>query len=287
MQESEIVKTLLCGGEVSFAVIDSGKATAEAMRRHAFSPVAAAAFGRTMTAAAYLCSWLKNPRGALSVTVNGGGVGGKICVTGDASLRLCGFAEHGEMNLPPRADGKLDVGGFVGKNGTIDVIRNDGTGVPFDGSCNLVSGEIAEDFSAYFTYSEQRPTAIALGVLASKHGISAAGGVFFQPLPGASEESISFCEEEIQKFAKVSSLLEEEGAEGIMRRYSSEFTRMPLSFSCFCSRERAASAVVALGKADAEKLLSERGEIEVHCHYCNTDYTFGAEECEALFKGEQ
>lgn len=286
MQKSIILKTLVHGGDVSLAVIDSTAAVQEAMRRHKFSAVAAAAYGRTFTACAYLCSWLKGENSSLAVTVNGGGPGGKICVAGDSELRMRGFVENPQFSLPPRADGKLDVGGFTGKDGTLTVVSDDGTGVPFTGTSRLVSGEIAEDFSAYFLTSEQRPTAVALGVKV-KDKILGAGGVFLQPLPGAGEEAVSYCEEEIAKFGGLSSLIEERGAEGVLKMFTDgPFDRREFSFRCHCSRKRAAGAVLSLGREDAFALIGEEGRIAVHCHYCNTEYVFEKEDVVRLF-GEE
>ena len=189
---SKIYKTLVFDDAVSLAVLDTTALVNEAIRRHQLSPVAAAALGRTLTATAYLASWLKDGESSLSVSVNGGGAGGKIGAAADGALNVRGFIEHPDVMLPPRADGKLDVGSCVGKRGTLTVIRDDGAGIPFVGTSELVSGEIAEDFSAYFLTSEQRPTAIALGVKIAPDGVCAgAGGVILQPLPRSGYCAIS------------------------------------------------------------------------------------------------
>ncbi len=282
---STIYKTLVCGGELSLAVLDTTALVREAAARHNLSAVATAALGRTLTAAAYLCSWLKEGESSLSVTVKGNGAGGKLCVSGDGNLHMRGFAESPDTELPLRADGKLDVGGFVGKSGTLTVVRDDGEGLPFVGTTQLVSGEIAEDFSAYFAESEQRPTALALGVLVKGGECLSAGGVFLQPLPGASEESISYAEEKIKEFTAVSSLLAERGAEGILHDcFSTEhWETRDIPYRCHCSRGRVESLILSMGKEEAEETVKSQGKISVHCHYCNTDYKFGAEEVAALF----
>lgn len=281
---SKLCKTLVWGNEVSLAVLDTTALVQEAVLRHGLTPVAAAALGRTLTATAYLCSWLKEEESTISVTVDGGGAGGKISVSGEGNLCLRGNIANPFVQLPPRADGKLDVGSCVGRNGTLTVVRDDGEGIPFIGSCPLVSGEIAEDFSSYFLTSEQRPTAIALGVRVGSE-VLGAGGVFLQPLPGASEESVSRAEKEIGRFSRVSSLIEEMGAEGIMRSFGvREWEEREVVFRCRCSRERAERALLSLGKRDAESLLETEGVITVHCHDCNTDYRFGKEDTERIFK---
>lgn len=275
-------------GDISLAVLDTTALVNEAIRRHRLSPVAAAALGRTFTAAAYLCSWLKSEESTLSVSVAGGGPGGKISVSGDGALRMRGFIEHPDVVLPPRADGKLDVGGLIGRNGTLTVVRDDGEKFPFVGTSPLVSGEIAEDFSSYFYYSEQRPTAIALGVRIGKEGTClGAGGVFLQPFPGAREEHIIRAEEEIKKYASISRIIQEEGISSILARFEAETeSERPIRFCCSCSRAKAARAVLSLGKEEAERIAREDGGIAVHCHECNTDHRFSPEEIEKLFDGE-
>ncbi len=280
-----IWKSLIWGESVSLAVLDTTALVNEAIERHKLTPVAAAALGRTMTATAYLCSWLKEGTGALSVTVDGGGPCGKVFAVGDGNLYLRGFVQEPAADLPPRADGKLDVGGLVGKKGTLTVIRDDGDGIPFAGTCALVSGEIAEDFSAYFLTSEQRPTAIALGVKMGTDGkCLAAGGLFLQPLPGADDLILSRTEEEIAKYRNISTQIEEMGAEKLLLQVeNSPYEKREIFYRCHCSRERAAAAVLSLGREDAMKLIAERGEICVHCDYCNTDHRFGEEDTKKIF----
>ncbi len=280
-----IYKSLIWGQTVSLAVLDTTALVNEAIERHRLTPVAAAALGRTLTATAYLCSWLKTSEASLSVTVKGDGVGGGIYVAGDGALNLRGFVLCPSADLPPRADGKLDVGAFVGHSGVLSVVRDEGEGIPFTGSCELVSGEIAEDFSAYFLTSEQRPTAIALGVLIGTDGrCVASGGVFLQPLPGAGENVLSAVEKEIARHTRVSSEIADMGAEKLLLSIEKcDYFRREIFYRCHCSRERAASAVLSLGRADAMRLAEEEGAVRVHCDYCNTDYSFSAAEIGRLF----
>ncbi len=282
---SQIYKTLIWNESVSLAVLDTTALINEAIRRHSLTPVAAAALGRTLTASAYLCSWLKNKAGSLSVTVDGGGAGGKIFVSGDGSLNIRGFIADPAVQLPPRADGKLDVGACVGKNGTLRVVQDDGRGIPFVGTSELVSGEIAEDFSAYFLTSEQRPTAIALGVKIGPDGTCVgAGGVFLQPLPNAGEECLRRVEEKISQYASLSSVIERWGAEEILREFGATlWDAREVRFRCHCSAKKTGGLVLALGRDEAERILAEEGEISVHCDFCNTDYKFNDEQVVKLF----
>lgn len=285
---SKLYKTLVWNNEVALAVLDTTALINEAAARHAPSDTAAAALGRTMTGASYLASWLKDEKSKLFVTVDGGGPCGKIRVTADGALRLSGFLEHPQADVPPRGEHKLDVGALVGKEGALTVIRDDGDGIPFTGTSPLVSGEIAQDFSAYFLTSEQRPTAVALGVLMRGGKCLSAGGVFLELLPGASEGAFDRAEREIQTYASLSTRLLETGAKGILSAFGAEnATEREIRFSCTCSHERAARAVISLGEREAQALLNEKGRVEVHCDQCNTTYSFDESEVRDLFHTEK
>ena len=251
-----ILRGLICGGEVSLAVADTTQLVNEAIRIHGLSALSAAALGRTLTVAAYMCSSLKEERGALSVTIKGNGVGGSISVSGDAALHMRGYIDEPHAELPPNAAGKLDVGGCVGREGTLTVVRDDGENRPFVGTTELVSGEIGEDFAAYFAYSEQLPTAIAVGVKIGTDGrCLGAGGVFMQPMPGAGEESIRYVEQTIGKFSAVSSMLERETAGQLASEQFGEvhfYTRYP-EYKCNCSRNYIEGLLAAMGEDELVK----------------------------------
>ncbi len=280
-----ILRGLVFGGEVSLAVADTTALVNEAIRIHGLSPLAAAALGRTLTVAAYMCSSLKNEGSALSVSVKGNGAGGSIYVSGDKALHMRGYIEEPRVSLPPNQFGKLDVGGCVGREGTLTVVRDDGENVPFVGTTPLVSGEIGEDFAAYFAYSEQLPTAIAVGVKISREGkCLGAGGVFLQPMPGAREENILKAEEAIGKFGAVSSLLEKMSAGELAAEYFGAedlYAETPV-YKCNCSRNYIEGILAAMGEKEIRSIIEEQGKISVHCHYCNTDYEFSREDAEKL-----
>ena len=288
MQKKDVIlRGLAFEGEVSVAVADTTQLVNEAIRIHGLSPLAAAALGRTLTVAAYMCSSLKAERGALSVSVKGNGVGGSIYVSGDKSLHMRGYIENPNVDLPPNDKGKLDVGGCVGKEGYLSVVRDDGDNRPFVGTTALVSGEIGEDFAAYYAESEQLPTAIAVGVKIGKDGkCLGAGGVFLQPMPGAKEENIRKAEEAIYQFGAVSSMLERQTAEEILQEYfgSVKFYTLSPEYKCNCSRNYIEGVLAAMGESEIRSAIEEQGKIEVHCHYCNTDYIFTPEEAEEIIR---
>ncbi len=273
-------------GEISVSVLETTDMVNEAIKIHKLSPVAAAAFGRTMTACTFMSSGLKNKEDKLYVNVKGDGVGGRITVCGNGELFMRGSVENGSAELPLKENGKLDVGGFVGKNGRITVVKSMGLKEPYSGSAALVSGEIAEDFTAYFTYSEQQPTAMALGVLiGTDRTCVGAGGVIVQAMPNASEASLEKAEKIITSLTDVSAQIRDKGAEGLMKELFgvTDYTELNPVYKCLCDREYVKGILVSLGKAELYDILAKEKEIKVNCEFCGKEYVFRAEDVEEMF----
>ncbi len=284
---NRLVKTLIYGGEMSLCVLDTTDLVNDAIQIHKLSPLSAAALGRALTAAAFMCSGLKNEGDKLSVNIVGDGVGGTITVSGNSALDLRGTIENPRAELPLRADGKLDVGGCVGRNGRLTVVKSMGLKEPYSGSCRLVSGEIAEDFAAYYLYSEQQPSAFALGVkIGRDYTCAGAGGVVIQALPGASEESIVKAEETMGKFASVSTLIKEKSIEEIIEENfgKCETEEFFPHYKCLCSREYIGGILKSMGKKELEDILAEQGEIAVSCEFCEKNYVFTQSDVDAMFE---
>lgn len=282
---NKFLKKLVFGDEISVSVLDTTEMVNDAIKIHNLTPLTAAALGRTLTAATFMAGDLKNESDKLSVVVAGDGVGGKITVCGDGKLKMRGAIDYPAASLPLKANGKLDVGGCVGTNGRITVIKSMGLKESYSGTSELISGEIAEDFTAYFAYSEQRPTAMALGVKIGKDlTCVGAGGVIIQSLPNASEESLIKSEEIIKGLKDVSSQIESLGAEGLMEKlFGAGYEEYQPEYKCNCSRSRAEGIVVSLGKTEAFDIIEKEGAIKINCEFCNSEYSFTKEDAEKLF----
>ena len=208
MNEQNLLRGISENGGVVFYGVDSTDIVREMERLHKTSAVTTAALGRLLTAAAMMGAMLKGGRDTVTLQVNGGGPAGRLLAVADGSGHVKGYVQHPVVELPPRADGHLDVGGAVGKDGTLDVIRDLGLREPYIGQVPLVSGEIAEDVTRYFAISEQTPTVCALGVLVNADlSVQCAGGFIVQLLPGATEEEITQLEKNIAAMSAVTALL--------------------------------------------------------------------------------
>ena len=284
----KIYKTLIYDGQISLSVLETTDVVNEAIRIHRLSPLCAAGLGRCLTVAAFMSSSLKNEDERLSITINGNGVGGKIVVAADGKLNVRGSIENPVADLPLKENGKLDVGGLVGKDGLITVVKNLGLKEPYVGKCRLISGEIGEDFAAYYAYSEQQPTAIAVGVLVKNDKCIGAGGVIIQPLPECSEENIEKAEKLISEFSSVSKIIAEIGAKGLIEKYFSvcDFTEYDTRYKCNCSREYVDKVLVSLGKKEFSDIIREEGKIEVSCEFCEKKYVYFVDDEKRLFGNE-
>lgn len=259
-----------------------------ARRRHDLWPTAAAAVGRAMTAAALLALSLKDG-GSVTISIHGDGPLGGVVADATPAGHVRGYALHPHTDLPPRADGKLNVGGAMGGQGVVRVTRDRGNGRPYVGSAPLVSGEIGEDITGYLARSEQVPSLVALGVLVGRGGrVRAAGGLLIQMLPGAPEDAADRIPDNVAALGAISRALErgaapEELAQLALAGYDFRpLASQQLRFRCTCSRARFRRALAGLPAGELEAMLREDGGAEAVCRFCARRYQFSAADLEAL-----
>ncbi len=284
----KIIRATAAEGFVKMAVVDARATVERARVIHTCSPTATAALGRTLCAASLLGDAMKEEKGSLTIRINGGGPIGSVVAVSDSEGNVRGFVENPQLHLPLRGDGKLDVGGAVGRDGMVTVSRDIGLKEPYIGSTALVSGEIAEDLTAYLTESEQIPSACALGVLVdTDRSVRAAGGFIVQLMPGADETLISKLEDNIFLMDQLTTILDEDGAEAVFTQVLKGLehhivSQKPIEYRCYCSRERVEDAIRSVGPEELESIISEGREISVSCQFCDKVYTFSPEELKKL-----
>ncbi|MBO4539442.1 MAG: Hsp33 family molecular chaperone HslO [Clostridia bacterium] len=275
------------GGHARVAVITLTDAVNEEIKLHDLSPLSAAAFGRTMAAGAYLGANLKNKEDVFSISVKGSGCIGGVVVAGNGDGTLRGYVANPHAELPLKANGHLDVGQGIGL-GTITVCKDLGLKEPYNGTCELVTGEIAEDFAEYLVKSEGISSAVALGVLNDKNGCRAAGGVIVEAMPGITEDMLVILEDVMSNFGAVSTVLSEKTPEEIFDFYFAHldaevFPAKELKIKCSCGREKIENALISIGKEECENIVKEHGKIEVSCHFCEKRYVFTQDDVERIW----
>lgn len=256
---------------------------------HKTLPVATAALGRTLMAASMMGQQIKEKDGSVTLRINGGGPLGSILAVSDSDGNVRGYVQNGQVELPLKGPAKLDVGTAVGTNGSLTVIKDLKLKEPYVGTIPLVSGEIAEDITAYFAESEQIPTACALGVLVDKDlSVAVAGGYLIQLLPGATDEDIDKIEAGIARVGQVTTQLSQGlSAEALLRLVLADFDlelleTVPVEYRCYCSRQRVERALISLGKDELRQILDEQGHCSMTCQFCDAVYDFSGDELKAL-----
>jgi molecular chaperone Hsp33 len=259
--------------------VDTTSLVEEARARHATSPTATAALGRSLTAALLLVQTLsKRPEDRVTLRIQGGGDIGYIVAEGGRDGSARGYVKHPEADLPARvSDGKLDVGKLVGVDGEFSLTRLLDNLDPYTGSVPLVSGEIAEDVAAYLSQSEQLPSAVLLGVLVGAGGVTQAGGLLIQTLPDVAEGTLDKLEANLKAMGQLTSVMRDEGLLGVVTRalegldFEANPETQSLRFKCRCSLERAINAMTFFNDAEREEMAVSGGQ-EVVCHWCGERY---------------
>ena len=279
---ANLIRGLSENGGVVFCGVDSTRIVRKAEKLHTTSATCSAALGRLLTGAALMGSMLKDDRDKITLRVSGGGPAGVVIACTDGIGNVKGCIDNPLVELPAKPNGHLDVGGAVGRDGVLTVIRDNSLQKePTVGQVPLVSGEIAEDLTAYYAYSEQVPTVMALGVLVDKDlSILCAGGFMVQLLPGATDAEIDQLEKNIAAMPSVTTMLHEgKTPEDMMQLALAGFEPNVLDerdvhYQCDCSTERTKEMLFSLGRKELVKMRDEDPNCEVVCHFCHSKYQY-------------
>jgi len=280
-----MLKALDASGGVKIILAASTRLVEYAHQRHNTSATASAALGRVLTAALLMTHDFKDPSDVVSIRFNGDGPAGVIIATATGAGTVRGYVSNPLADLPATPLGKLDVGGLVGREGYVEVVKDMGLKQPFSGRVPLVSGEIAEDLVSYYLHSEQIPTLLALGVLVDVDlTVKSAGGLMVQALPGADEQVVAQIESQVLEIGNISSsLLKVDSLETLLQRIMGNLDyqiigKQELEFCCTCNRERLEVILSSYSQEEIEGLCDDQGIVEVTCNFCNEQYHYTAEQ---------
>ena len=289
--KDQIIKFLAYDGKISVVCSKTTNLVEEARKLHDLSPLATAAMGRVLTITSLIGAEMKNKNDKLTIQIKGNGSIGKIVAVADNTPKVKACITNPHADLPLNEFGKLDVGGAIGNQGFINVIKDIGLKEPYIGISPLTSGEIAEDFANYFQSSEQRQTAVALGVLVDKDGVRSSGGYIISPMPDATEEEISQVEQSIFKAGSISKMLDnnlslKEIAQKITGDENVKImddTIEPI-YECGCNKEKFAEGLMTLGEEQLTEIIEEDEKAEIKCQFCNNVYNFNKQELETILE---
>jgi Disulfide bond chaperones of the HSP33 family len=292
--KDRIIRGTAKDGDIRFFAAVTTNLVDKASQIHNCSPVASAALGRMLTAASMMGTMLKNSNDSVTVQINGKGETGPIVTVADNKGMVKGYIGTPDVNRPLNDLGKLDVGGAVGKDGFLTVIKDMGLKEPYVGQVPIVSGEIAEDITYYFASSEQVPSAVSLGVLVGTDAkIEAAGGFIIQMMPGADDfvrDIIEYRLDEIKPVTKT--ILDVQNVEGILTELLDGMNMKVMEeyypdFYCGCSRDKVEKVLMSIGRKDLEEMAQSKEDTEIVCHFCNKKYVFTGQEIGALMAEEE
>lgn len=285
-----IIRTMAANNQIRAFAAVTRDVVETARKAHNTSPVATAALGRLLTGGAMMGVMMKGEKDILTLQIKAGGPLQGITVTADSHGNVKGYVGNPTVLIPANAKGKLDVAGAVGV-GFLNVIKDLGMKEPYVGQVALQTSEIAEDLTYYFATSEQVPSAVGLGVLMNKDNtVRQAGGFIVQLMPFAEEATVARLEENVQKISSVTSLLDaghtpETLLETVLEGFDLEFNeKIPTQFACNCSKSRVEKALISIGAKELNEMIQEGKDVELNCHFCNTNYTFTVEELKEILR---
>lgn len=282
-----LLRGVLGNGQARVLLCDTKDMVQASRETHQASQGCTVALGRAIGGAVLLCAASEKEANSLTLTIKGGGPAGSlVAVTHGRTVKA--YIAHPQVELPLRPDGKPDVGGLIGTQGNLTVVRDLGLREPYIGQVPLQTGEIAEDIAYYCTMSEQQPTLCSLGVLVGET-VLAAGGLMVQPLPGCTEELLSALELRAPVFADISAHLAQTTPEALFADFFRELSPEiiadePLTYTCDCTRERMERVLLSLGKDELADMIEKDHGAEITCNFCRQRHTFSEEELQQLLE---
>lgn len=289
----QLIRATAAEGGIRAVGVITTRLTEEARRRHKLSPEATAALGRTMSAGLLLASNMKRPGSRVNIRITGDGPLGGILVDAGLDGTVRGYVDNPTVELPPNPQGKLDVGGAVGKEGFMYVVRDVGYGYPYSSTVKLVSGEIGYDIAHYLVSSEQTPSAVQLGVFVDAKGVQAAGGLLLQVLPKAAHDEalVEKLESRMEALAGFTPLLRAgQTLPEILGQLLGDMglVTLPevqmLRFHCGCSFDRVLGALKILGEDELQDMIEKDNGAEAICHFCGEVYQASSDELAQLIE---
>lgn len=277
----KLTKAVTRNGFIRIYAVNSKNTVETAREYHSTSPLGTAALGRLLTGGLLMGAMLKDEKTSLTLQAKGDGPLGLALVVADAFGGIKGYIQNPQADLPLNRVGKIDVGGGIGKNGYLSVVKDMNMKEPYVGQVPLQTGEIGDDLAFYFAQSEQIPSLVALGVLVDRdYTVRQAGGFIVQIMPDCDEFNLKKFEKASESIKSVTSMLEsgmsnKDLIKEVMKDFEIDFLEeKEVGYRCDCSDERMTRAIISLGKKEIQDIIDEQGEAEIVCQFCNKAYMY-------------
>lgn len=286
---ARIIRAITKDGSARAIIIDGRDIVERAREIHKTTPTATAALGRTLIAASLAGSMLGEKEDSMTIRFKGDGIGGAVIATSDWCGNVRGYIQNPSAELPLRSDGKLNVGGLIGK-GEMYILRDAGGTEPYVGISEIQTGEVGDDIAYYYATSEQIPTICALGVLVDRdYSVKQAGGALVQLLPFADEEVVDILEKNSQKMHPVTETLENGTLEDVLKECFDGleydiFDEIECGYKCACSREKTETALISLGEKELNELIESEEETVLTCGFCDAIYKYSKSDLKNILK---
>ncbi len=273
-----VLRTLVFDGQVSLTIADTTELVSVGIEKHGFTGERERAdvFARALSFLTYASACLKESTGEITLSVKTDGKLLDLCVSGNSALAVRGYLDWEKTQTQVLGDGALTI------------VRDDGYNRPFVGACALLKEKsLDENFEEYYRISEQLPTYISTAVTQNEVGmVEFSGIIVLQPLPFADDAALNEIPDK-KTLEKILSEVKNEGILAVAKKYfgadEQACVLKEASYRCRCSREYLKGVLASVGEEALLQILKEDGEIKAHCHYCNTDYSFGETDVRDLF----
>jgi len=284
-----LIRVMAFDNTVRAFAVDIKNTLHTAMGYHKLNPLAATALGRALEGVAMMREMTKSEDDTITLRIKSEGSMGGLVAVGSNNGMLKGYVSNNDYSS--YGDGALLGVGPCLMPGFMTIVKDLGLKEPYSGTVPLQSGEIGDDLAYYYTYSEQIPSLVALGVKLNPDAtVRSAAGIIIQLMPGAKDDTIIHIEKRLKEMGSASKLYEKTKTPIGMLEFMLGTENLTVTdekevmYKCGCSRDSMLRGVISIGRDELTKIIDEQDEVETVCHFCMKKYKFDSEEIKSILK---
>ena len=280
MQQDLLHRYLFNELDVRGELVQIENAYNEMIADHNYPDPVKALLGELLVATCLLTATLKF-EGEIAVQLQGDGPVKYAVINGDDKQNMRGIAR-----LQSEIAGTT-VKELIGQGYMVITITPE-KGERYQGIVPLEHDTLSECIESYFEQSEQLKTRLWFATDTTE-GSAKACGLFLQVLPVDKQKSIEdFAHlEALSNTIKDEELLHLDANTVLTRLYHEDnprvFEPQAIKFKCGCSRDKTITALVNIGQEELLKDVTEKGSVNINCHYCLKEYVFNEQYIKSIF----